>query len=274
LIEQGLTADSKPMDFNNAAYELTEANVNLSKAKEWGEKAINGLYQESLHTASDKDALANTNDILATWDTVGWIYYRTGDYAKAELYLRSTFDFSQAPLIGDHLAQVYEKQGKKQRAAHTYRLAYASAMSSAFTSSYAKEIERHYTQLMGPKASIVQSSIDRNPDGTWPMSPAEELSRTRTTHIPVHGATKGTASFSVVFSPGKIEGVEFVNGYDKLQALGPQIANSKLRVQFPDPAPARLTRQGLLVCGSATSCDFTLLLPGDANNTRSMPVGD
>ena len=32
--------------------------------------------------------------------------------------------------MGDHLAQTYAKQGKKQEAAHTYRLAYAAAKGS------------------------------------------------------------------------------------------------------------------------------------------------
>ena len=266
LLEQGLDADSKPMDYNTASYELAEANGDLSKAKEWGDRALDGLYKESLNASSEEAALTNTADIDATWDTVGWVYYRMGDFSRAEAYLRSAFSLSQGPVEGDHLAQVYEKQGKKQQAAHTYRLAYAAATSSNYNQSSAEDIEDHFKKLMGPKVPIVQNTFDRKPDGTWPMSAAEELSRARTTHVSVQGATKGTASFSVVFSPGKIEDVKFVNGYEKLKVLAPQIASSKLRAEFPDTAPARLTRQGLLVCDSATSCDFTLLQPGAPQN--------
>ncbi len=269
LLEQELGADSGPMDFNNASYELTDANVELAKAKEWGEKAINSLYQESLHTTSEEGALANTNNILATWDTLGWVYYRMGDFAKAESYLRSAFDSSQSPVIGDHLAQVYEKQSRKQEAAHTYRLAYSAATSSPGGSSFGKEIEGRFKQLMGPNASIVESSLKRKPDGTWPMSPGEELSRTRTTRLAAKAAPKGDATFSVTFSPGKIEDVKFVSGDEKLKGSAPLIEHSSIRAEFPDSTPAYLTRHGLLLCSSASSCDFTFLLPGSSDPTQT-----
>jgi tetratricopeptide (TPR) repeat protein/transglutaminase-like putative cysteine protease len=267
LIEQGLTPDSKPMDYNNASYMLADKDVQLDKAKEWGDKAIQGLYTESLNSASEDSSLANTRSIAMTWDTVGWVYYKRGDYEKASSYLGSAFTLSQDGLIGDHLAQVYAKQGKKQEAAHTYRLAYSSASYGP----YAKTIEEHFRQVIGPTAALGQVTTTRRPDGTWTPSPAEELSRARTFQLSKQSAAKGSATFSIVFSPGKIESVKFISGDEHLKSMTQQIASSKLRADFPDSTPARLTRRGVLVCGG-TGCDFTFLLPNDAYNTENMPL--
>ena len=264
LIEQSLASETKPMAFDSASYELAEANVELPKAKAWGDKAISGLYEVSLSpTIEESAALTNTANMAATWDTVGWVYYRMGDYSKAEAYLRSAFALSQVPVEGDHLAQVYEKQGKKQAAAHTYRLAYAATNYG----SLAPTISDHYFKLMGDH--IGKLTTTRKPDGTWTPSPAEELSRSRTTKISKEASINDAATFSIVFSPGRIEDVKFISGQERLKSMGTQIANSKLRADFPDSTPARLTRPGILVCGSS-GCDFTLLLPDTPYATENV----
>jgi tetratricopeptide (TPR) repeat protein len=266
LIEEGLDADSKPMEFNSAAYQFAEANVELPKAKEWGEKAISGLYKESLATETEEAALANTSGILATWDTLGWVYYKLGDYGKAAPYLSSAFTLSQSAVDGDHLAQTYQKLDKKRDAEHTYKLAFAQA-----TSPLKEDIKGRYQLLMGKDADPEESPVLLKRGTTSNNFGAEdELSRARTTKISATAATTGSATFTIVFSPGKIEDVKFVNGEEKLKPMAIRIANSKLRAEFPDSTPARLTRRGVLVCG-VTGCDFTLLLPNDAYNTENMP---
>ncbi len=265
FIEQGLTADSKPMDFNDASYELADANVDLPKAKEWGEKAIADLYKESLSTTSEEAALNNTRFIGMTWDTVGWVYFQMGQYDKAVDYLRSAFSLSQAALIGEHLAQTYQKQGQKQLAARTYKLAYAGTNSD---STLKDEIMDRHNKLMGPQADVAMLGPTHNKDGTITPGPAEELSRARTTHIAAQSPAKASATFSIVFSPGKIEDVKFIIGDEKLKPMTTQIASSKLRAEFPDSTPARLTRRGLLLCGQA-GCDLTLLLPDTPYATES-----
>ena len=83
-------------------------------------------------------------------------------------------------------------------------------------------------------------------------------------------AAGGNATFTITFAPGKIEDVKFVSGDEKLKSMTTQIANSKLRANFPDTSPARLTRRGVLVCGSS-GCDFTLLLPSAPYSTEAVP---
>ena len=46
-------------------------------------------------------------------DSLGWVYYKGGQYALAEQYLRQAIERSATdPTIHDHLGEVFEKQGK------------------------------------------------------------------------------------------------------------------------------------------------------------------
>ena len=264
LLEQALTADTAPIEFNNAAYLLADENVLLEKAKQWGSEALRRLNQESLAPSSEEGALTNTKFLALTWDTVGWIYFRMGDYAAAERYLRSAFMLSQSATDGDHMAQTYQKLGKKQDAEHTYKLAYAQA-----SEPLKDEIREHYQELMGKDADPEDAPVVlRRGPASKNYGAEDELSRARLTKISTTPATAGSATFSIVFSPGKIEDVKFISGDEKLKPMTTQIAKSKLRAEFPDSTPARLTRRGLLVCGQS-GCDFTLLLPDTPYATES-----
>ena len=54
--------------------------------------------------------------LAAAWDTLGWVHFRTDQFAEAEKYLNAGWNLTQDPVIADHLGQVYEKQGKKHQA--------------------------------------------------------------------------------------------------------------------------------------------------------------
>ena len=55
--------------------------------------------------------------LAAYWDTLGWVYFRMGQFDKAENYLRPAWMMTQDPVIADHLQQVYDKQKKKRQVA-------------------------------------------------------------------------------------------------------------------------------------------------------------
>ena len=261
LLEQTLGSDAKPMEFNDAAYILADQNVHLDKAKDWGDKALQSLEAGSLKTQTEEGALKSTRDLGATWDTVGWIYFRMGEFEKAEAYLNAAFRLTQNAVVGDHLAQTYAKQGKKQQAAHTYRLAYAAAKGSD-----KNDIKQHYQELMGKSADPEEAPVTLK-RGARDFGPEDELSRSRTHKLSNAAHSSGSATFSVVFSPGKIDDVKFVSGDEKLKPMASEIASSKMRADFPNSDAVRLTRRGVLVCGSV-GCDFTLLLPDSARATE------
>ncbi len=85
---------------NNYAYSLSERGIRLEEAKEMVEKALEKDPESSSYL-----------------DTMGWIYYRLGEYNKAEEFiLRSLkYDEDNAEVL-DHLGDVYFEMGDKEKA--------------------------------------------------------------------------------------------------------------------------------------------------------------
>jgi hypothetical protein len=67
----------------------------------------------------------------------------------------------------------------------------------------------------------------------------------------------GDADFAFVFAPGKVEGVKFLGGSDKLKGLNDKLATLKYPVEFPDATPTKLVRRGTVSCKS-DECTLTL----------------
>jgi tetratricopeptide (TPR) repeat protein/transglutaminase-like putative cysteine protease len=264
LLEKGLATETKPIVFNDVAYTLADEGYALDKAQQWGEKALTMLETESLKPDSEEAALDNTRNLDATWDTVGWIYFRQGQFEKAEPYLHAGFALSQDSTDGDHLGQDLEKEGKKEQAAHVYRLAIASPDRADKSA-----IRERYVKLTGKNPDTFELSLPPSPHAEAQrtmekpripaeMEPREELSRARSYKIPGAHPANGSATFAVVFSPGKIEDVQFVSGDESLKPMTRAIMTSSMRAEFPNADPTHISRRGILVCESF-GCDLTLL---------------
>jgi tetratricopeptide (TPR) repeat protein len=124
-----LDGATDPGLLNDAAYELADAGLDLDLAESSCKKAVEKLEsqtaQVSLTNLRNSD-LGQINLLIATWDTMGWIYFRQGNLPLAESYVRAAWMQGQHREVGDHLGQIYEKEGKKQEAANIYALAAAS----------------------------------------------------------------------------------------------------------------------------------------------------
>ncbi len=85
---------------NNYAYSLSVREVNLERAKELALKAI------------EMDA-----ENPAYLDTVGWVYFKLGDYDRARRFIRASVDTgaNDAEVL-EHLGDVYEKLDNLQEA--------------------------------------------------------------------------------------------------------------------------------------------------------------
>ncbi len=78
---------------NNYAYHLSVRGVELEKAKEMALKAID---------TEPKNA--------AYLDTVGWIYFKLGDYERARRYVRASIETGESSAeVAEHLGDIYEK---------------------------------------------------------------------------------------------------------------------------------------------------------------------
>ena len=115
-----------PAAWNDVAYTLADHNLNLPDAQRYAEKAVKSVEEEAAQVRLDKLEVADLNrmtQLAAYWDTLGWVYFREGDFAKAQKFLEAAWNLEQNEVIGEHLAQTYEKQGNKAAANHQHKLA-------------------------------------------------------------------------------------------------------------------------------------------------------
>jgi tetratricopeptide (TPR) repeat protein len=85
---------------NNYAYSLSVRETNLERAKELALRAIE---------------LAPEN--AAYLDTLGWVYFKLGDYDRARRFIRASIDTGEASAeVLEHLGDVYEALGNLEEA--------------------------------------------------------------------------------------------------------------------------------------------------------------
>ncbi len=61
-------------------------------------------------------------------DSLGWVYYRMGDYEKSVIYLQEAADLTDyETIIADHLGDALQKTGQIEKALETYEKAIANA---------------------------------------------------------------------------------------------------------------------------------------------------
>ena len=115
-----------PEVWNNIAYQLSEKHAHLDRAQQYAESAVTAvstaLRNVTLAQLNQRD-LALVASLTADWDTLGWVYFARGNMDKAETYVKASWIAQQHGEVGDHLGQVYEKEGKKDEAIRAYAMA-------------------------------------------------------------------------------------------------------------------------------------------------------
>ena len=93
---------------NNYAYSLSERGEKLDLALEMAKLAI------------EKEP-----DNSSFLDTIGWVYYKLGNYEEAKTYLEKALEISgERPVMLDHLGDILFKMGKKELAVELWQKAY------------------------------------------------------------------------------------------------------------------------------------------------------
>jgi hypothetical protein len=153
--------------------------------------------------------------------------------------------------VGDHLGQIYEKRGEKDRALKTYALALSGD----------RPIPETRDRLAGlaggnAKVDVVVAKYK------------EELLQSRTINLGKATKENGTADFFVLLSRGAgsaatVEGVKFVSGDEKLNGLSDALRTADYQLAFPDDTPVKILRRGVLSCSTAAGHCTLVLLPSD-----------
>jgi Tfp pilus assembly protein PilF len=240
-MHKALQLDPGPEMLNDVAYEMAEADTNLSEALDYSQRSIKEVEEQSQRLDFQNVQQADLQiplTITSYWDTLGWIYFKMGDLARAESYLTPAWQLQQSGLMGDHLGQVYERQKKLTAALHMYKLAFEA----------------------NPRLEETPSRIRNLANVSLPekqMEAREELTSLRTVRLPDITKTDANADFDVLLAvSGKIEKAKFLYGSDVLRGAAKMLENAKFEEPFPPTSTARLVRKGILSCSSYTGCNF------------------
>jgi tetratricopeptide (TPR) repeat protein len=244
-------AAKKPEQLNNVAYSLADTGAALPEALEFSQKAVARL--ESDTAAIDLDHLEMKNiqtvpALAANWDTLGWVYFKMGQYDDAVRYLNAAWNLTQDAVIADHLGQAYAKQGKKQQAIVAYSRAIATGHAPAETEG---------------RLSVLRGNVRHSPVEKIDVINLQEQRTVKLDKFAGKPAQHASAEFFILFAPGsKVAGVKFISGSEDLREPGKGLANAKLEAVFPDDHPSFIIRRGVLDCEpEVTGCVFVLIPP-------------
>jgi tetratricopeptide (TPR) repeat protein len=242
--DKAMAAFEKAVEFganatvwNNVAYELANHDLQLDRAQQYAESAVNDIANQLRNVDVQRlriDDYRRVNAISSYWDTLGWVYFRRGETGQARKFVESAWLLGPNGEVAYHLGEILEKEGKKDEAIQMY------ATAASVKRSYLPAREK-LVSILGDqkKADAAIKKLSGKYDVAVPLD-LGSLSK-----------ENGQADFAFVFAPGpKVEGVKFLGGDDKLKTLNDKLALVKYPVEFPDTTPTKLVRRGTVTCKS------------------------
>ena len=248
--------------WNNIAYNLAEKAAYLDKAQHYAESAVSAIDSDLAKIELPQLTREQLNEVAnlgAYWDTLGWVYFGKGDSALAQRYLRAAWLLDQSGEIAEHLAEIDEKLGQKDRAIREYALALAVPNANP-------EARAKLTLLLGGNAQIENLVNQAKP----------ELVKLR--EIPAGKLLQedAQADFLILQSPGgksaQVSAVRFVGGSEKLKPFADRLRSLDYGPVFPDAKDTKLVRRGTVTCSAKSGdCILTLMRPEEASGAYKKP---
>lgn len=240
---------------------ITDTGKQLDLATQTAKRAVTMVEQQ---TASlSLESLTNPQmkkmvDLAQIWDTMSWVAFKSGDIATAERFASSAWRLAQSPFAGDHLGQIYEKQGKPAQALEVYQLVQARAY----------PVVPGLTERVNALRKRLGQSANLPHPGRFGQTDNDRLQNMRIVKIPRGKPLTASGDFLVLFSGGKVSGVKMLGGDAKLEPMGDALREAKFETVAPDDGPEHIVRQGILSCSVYDpSCMFLMMLPNDATAT-------
>jgi tetratricopeptide (TPR) repeat protein len=238
-LDHALEVSPVPSVQNGVAYELALMNVDLERAGALVKSAIAAVSAQILPVNLDNLSGADTGrmcEIAAYWDTLGWINFQEGDTSQAEKFVGASWGLCEQAEIGDHLGQIYEKQGRKENAILQYELALVKPGPMPDT------LPR-LTALLAP-GTDVDAKI---------KAAKEKCSGDAGIKFKNSGNTEGEGEVWLVLKPGPtVDAVKFITGSDALRATAADIRTVKFLNTFPDATEIKLLRRARVTCSNVT----------------------
>jgi TonB family protein len=242
--------------WNGLAWTLARHNVQLERAEKYAKLDI-AVDSASL-TAISLDPLtphvySQINSIGATWDTLGWILFLRGDTSSAEKYLLASWSLSPDATIGDHLAQLYEKLGRKDEALKYSVLSIAALREMPF-----------------PQTDDLDAAANARERIAKQMSPGQAKKSIEDARKSLHSADSigianpskqaGKAEFAILQAPEASKSqARLMAGDQTLATFADTVTAQAPRVSLPGDQDLDVPRWGSLNCPDAAApCSLTI----------------
>ena len=177
--------------------------MQLDRAQQYAESAVTEIATELRNVDPDHlkiDDYRRVAEISSYWDTLGWVHFAKGDMQSAEKYVGAAWQLNHYGECGDHLAQIYEKTGRADKAAQMYAMALQTKHSYP-------EAREHLTALLKDKKKVDAALKQAD----------QELALLTDINVGSVGPDKMQGNIALVFSPGpKVDAVKILGSGSKV----------------------------------------------------------
>jgi tetratricopeptide (TPR) repeat protein len=251
-VELEPTAERK----NQVAYEMAMNKLQLDLAEKYADSAIEHAVSQtksvSLDSLSNQD-IRVPSFLGAYWDTLGWVKFQQGDIPDAEKYVRCAWQVRSVGEIGDHLGQIYEKEGRKEDAIQLYAMALAVPQPMS-------ETKPRLVAILGN-----DGDVDR-------LVQVARASFTKSRNLQIKNShdAEGVAEFWLLLVHGpKVRAVKYIAGDEALRLFTNDLETAMLPDSFPDTMDVKLLRRGRLTClSSSKACSLFLMSAETVRSTN------
>ncbi len=246
--KKAMDGSDDPYLINNEVYILAQMKQDLPFAEENSRRSIKLLEERTAAYGVDEansKAFADSANLAASWDTLGYILLLQGKAAEAEPYFYAAWFNRQDVAVGNHLGQTYEALGRKGEALHMYTLATQTDRAANSKDDYA-QAENAIGRL--DKAGIKASAE--------PLS----LQDMRTFHVKKPAGAQGGGTVRAQVAGTGVSASSLITGDASLKPLLTSIQQLTLKGAVPPGSQARLLRDAVVYCGSTSKdCDFVFM---------------
>jgi tetratricopeptide (TPR) repeat protein len=241
-----MNATQNPMMLNDTSYELAEAGEELAADESAARRAVEMLTEQSKTWTLDGNPEAlidKSRQLIAIWDTLGWILYREGKLDEAEDYLKAAWRNTQSDLMAEHVGVVAEARGKKDEAFTAYVLGLAASPPGTIQMELSHRAD--VLRRAGAKSAVGGDAPERlRNDRKIPLGPAKGMN--------------GVSNYYLLLNNGKVVRAERRNSMgDKMPGGEERLQDTKLTGLWPSGSQANLVAYGTLNCNSDT-CEVVL----------------
>jgi TonB family protein len=266
-LEQAVSSSSAPGIWNDAAYFLAERNIELDLAEKWSDTclAMESARLQSISLDHVTPAQLNFVTWIAFyWDTRGWIYFLRGDPVNAESYLEASWRLYPDIEMGNHLAQVYEKAGRREDAIRTYAMAIAGADLNTRFKPREEDVADAKQRLKNLETNI-DAAVERG---------RTDLQQLRLISIPNAAKAKGEGDFLLRFTSDRKIEAKRISGDASLDPFVQILQTAELPVPIPRNVRVEIPQRGTITCKSGSEpCRFAIFASDAAVDLARIEAG-